>query len=157
MGVANAGYSVACVTKLFPTRSHTIAAQVRHKAQIQRNRPIFFRVEWMLPLATLPMTIGGGTCMTLWRFLDEQRCLFLKKNIVVQGSDWLGDQDSIEYMCREAPTLISELAEMGLPFSRTPEGCANFSESEPFHELNANFSFFPRFFILSFAIFLSFN
>ena len=40
----------------------------------------------------------------------------------VKGSDWLGDQDAIEYMCREAPNLIAELAAMGLPFSRTPDG-----------------------------------
>jgi len=50
-------------------------------------------------------------------------CLLFPTRFLLQGSDWLGDQDAIEYMCREAPNLIAELAEMGLPFSRTRDGC----------------------------------
>jgi succinate dehydrogenase (ubiquinone) flavoprotein subunit len=89
MGVANAGFSTACVSKLFPTRSHTIAAQGGVNAAIGNAS----NDDWR------------------WHMYDT-----------VKGSDWLGDQDAIEYMCREAPNLIAELAEMGLPFSRTPDG-----------------------------------
>lgn len=89
IGVANAGYTTACISKLYPTRSHTIAAQGGINAAIGN------------------MTIDDWR----WHMYDT-----------VKGSDWLGDQDAIEYMCREAPTLIAELAAMGLPFSRTDDG-----------------------------------
>uniref|UniRef100_A0A7S1J8M1 Succinate dehydrogenase [ubiquinone] flavoprotein subunit, mitochondrial n=1 Tax=Eutreptiella gymnastica TaxID=73025 RepID=A0A7S1J8M1_9EUGL len=89
MGIANAGFSTACVTKLFPTRSHTIAAQGGVNAAL------------------------GNTTHDDWRWHMYD---------TVKGADYLGDQDAIEYMCREAPNLVSELAAMGLPFSRRPDG-----------------------------------
>lgn len=89
MGVANAGYNTACVSKLYPTRSHTIAAQGGVNAALGNSG----EDDWR------------------WHMYDT-----------VKGSDWLGDQDAIEYMCREAPSLVAEMAAMGLPFSRTPEG-----------------------------------
>lgn len=87
--LAKMGYKVACVTKLFPTRSHTVAAQGGINAAL------------------------GNMGHDDWRyhFYDT-----------VKGSDWLGDQDAIHYMCREAPATVIELESMGLPFSRTDEG-----------------------------------
>lgn len=89
MGVAQAGFSCACVTKLYPTRSHTIAAQGGVNAAIGSSGPDDWR----------------------WHMYDT-----------IKGADWLGDQDAIEYMCREAPSMIAEMAAMGLPFSRTEDG-----------------------------------
>ena len=89
MGAANAGLKTACVTKVFPTRSHTVAAQGGIAAALGNMGPD----HWT------------------WHMYDT-----------VKGSDWLGDQDAIEYMCREAPAAVVELEHSGLPFSRTAEG-----------------------------------
>jgi len=89
MGAAGAGLKTACVTKVFPTRSHTVAAQGGIAAALGNMGPD----HWQ------------------WHMYDT-----------VKGSDWLGDQDAIEYLCREAPAAVIELEHMGLPFSRTAEG-----------------------------------
>jgi succinate dehydrogenase / fumarate reductase flavoprotein subunit len=89
MGLAAKGLSAACVTKVFPTRSHTVAAQ-------------------------------GGIAAALGNMgEDDWRYHFYD---TVKGGDWLGDQDAIEYMCREAIPAVVELEHFGLPFSRTKEG-----------------------------------
>ncbi len=80
-GMGAAGLKTACITKVFPTRSHTVAAQ-------------------------------GGVGAALGRHMYD----------TVKGSDWLGDQDAIEYMCREAVPAIIELEHYGVPFSRTEDG-----------------------------------
>lgn len=89
MGLAEKGYRVANITKLFPTRSHTVAAQGGINAAL------------------------GNMCEDDWKwhFYDT-----------VKGSDWLGDQDAIHYMCKEAPNSVLELERYGLPFSRTENG-----------------------------------
>ncbi len=89
MGLAEAGLSTACITKVFPTRSHTVAAQ------------------------------GGISAALANMGEDDWRFHFYD---TVKGSDWLGDQDAIEYMCREAPAAVIELEHFGLPFSRTEDG-----------------------------------
>ena len=89
MGAAEAGLKTACVTKVFPTRSHTVAAQGGIAASLGNMGPD----HWQ------------------WHMYDT-----------VKGSDWLGDQDAIEYLCREAVPAVIELEHMGLPFSRTAEG-----------------------------------
>ena len=89
MGVAAKGFSVACVTKVFPTRSHTVAAQGGISAAL------------------------GNMCEDDWRWHMYD---------TVKGSDWLGDQDAIEYMCKDAPEAIIELEHFGVPFSRTDDG-----------------------------------
>ena len=89
MGSAEKGLKTACVTKVFPTRSHTVAAQGGIAASLGNNGPD----HWT------------------WHMFDT-----------VKGSDWLGDQDAIEYLCREAPAAVYELEHAGLPFSRTDEG-----------------------------------
>ncbi len=89
MGLAAKGLSAACVTKVFPTRSHTVAAQ-------------------------------GGVAAALGNMgEDDWRYHFYD---TVKGGDWLGDQDAVEYMCREAIPAIIELEHFGVPFSRTPDG-----------------------------------
>jgi len=89
MGCAEAGFKTACVTKLFPTRSHTVAAQGGINAAL------------------------GNMTEDDWRWHAYD---------TVKGSDWLGDQDAIHYMCREAPRAVLELESYGLPFSRTDSG-----------------------------------
>jgi len=89
MGLSEAGFQTACVTKLFPTRSHTVAAQGGINAALGNMS----EDDWR------------------WHMYDT-----------VKGSDWLGDQDAIHYMCREAPAAVLELEEFGLPFSRTDDG-----------------------------------
>ncbi len=89
MGAAEAGLKTACVTKVFPTRSHTVAAQGGIAASLGNMGPD----HWT------------------WHMYDT-----------VKGSDWLGDQDAIEYLCREAPAAVYELEHFGLPFSRTNDG-----------------------------------
>jgi len=89
MGLSEAGFKTACVTKLFPTRSHTVAAQGGVNAAL------------------------GNMSEDDWRWHAYD---------TVKGSDWLGDQDAIHYMCREAPAAVLELEEFGLPFSRTEDG-----------------------------------
>ncbi len=89
MGAAEAGLKTACITKVFPTRSHTVAAQGGIAASLGNMGPD----HWT------------------WHMYDT-----------VKGSDWLGDQDAIEYLCREAPAAVYELEHAGVPFSRTEEG-----------------------------------
>ena len=88
-GLAEAGFRTACVTKVFPTRSHTVAAQGGISAALGNMG----EDDWR------------------WHMYDT-----------VKGSDWLGDQDAIEYMCKEAPDAIIELEHYGVPFSRTEDG-----------------------------------
>ena len=88
-GMAEKGLKTACITKVFPTRSHTVAAQGGISAALGNMG----EDDWR------------------WHMYDT-----------VKGSDWLGDQDAIEYMCREAVPAIIELEHFGVPFSRTPEG-----------------------------------
>ena len=89
MGIAEAGLRTACITKVFPTRSHTVAAQGGIAASLGNNTPD----HWT------------------WHMYDT-----------VKGSDWLGDQDAIEYMVREAPAAVYELEHAGVPFSRNDDG-----------------------------------
>eukprot|EP00526_Cylindrotheca_closterium_P005389 CAMPEP_0113622758 /NCGR_PEP_ID=MMETSP0017_2-20120614/11679_1 /TAXON_ID=2856 /ORGANISM="Cylindrotheca closterium" /LENGTH=614 /DNA_ID=CAMNT_0000532631 /DNA_START=251 /DNA_END=2095 /DNA_ORIENTATION=- /assembly_acc=CAM_ASM_000147 len=89
MGLSEAGFKTACVTKLFPTRSHTVAAQGGINAALGNMS----KDDWR------------------WHMYDT-----------VKGSDWLGDQDAIHYMCREAPQAVYELESFGMPFSRTEDG-----------------------------------
>jgi len=88
-GMAERGLKTACLTKVFPTRSHTVAAQ-------------------------------GGISAALGNMGDDDWRWHMYDT--VKGSDWLGDQDAIEYMCREAPAAVIELEHYGVPFSRTEEG-----------------------------------
>jgi succinate dehydrogenase / fumarate reductase flavoprotein subunit len=89
LGCAQAGLKTACVTKVFPTRSHTVAAQGGISAALGNMG----EDDWK------------------WHMFDT-----------VKGSDWLGDQDAIEYLCRNAPAAVFELEHWGVPFSRTEEG-----------------------------------
>ncbi len=89
VGCAKAGLRAACVTKVFPTRSHTVAAQGGVAAALANMGPD----DWK------------------WHMYDT-----------VKGSDWLGDQDAIEYLCRNAPEAVYELEHWGVPFSRTEDG-----------------------------------
>jgi succinate dehydrogenase / fumarate reductase flavoprotein subunit len=89
MGMAAKGLQTACLTKVFPTRSHTVAAQ------------------------------GGISAALANMGEDDWRFHFYD---TIKGSDWLGDQDAIEYMCREAIPAIIELEHFGVPFSRTEDG-----------------------------------
>ncbi len=89
MGLAATGLTTACVTKVFPTRSHTVAAQGGMSAALGNMG----EDDWR------------------WHMYDT-----------IKGSDWLGDQDAIEYMCREAAASVIELEHFGVPFSRTEEG-----------------------------------
>ena len=89
MGIAESGLKTACITKVFPTRSHTVAAQ-----------------------GGIAASLGNmGADHWTWHMYDT-----------VKGSDWLGDQDAIEYLCREAPAAVYELEHAGVPFSRTEDG-----------------------------------
>ncbi|MCC6949475.1 MAG: succinate dehydrogenase flavoprotein subunit [Bradyrhizobiaceae bacterium] len=89
IGCAEAGLRTACVSKVFPTRSHTVAAQGGISAALGNMG----EDDWR------------------WHMYDT-----------VKGSDWLGDQDAIEYLCRHAPAAVVELEHWGVPFSRTEEG-----------------------------------
>ena len=89
LGCAQEGLKTACITKVFPTRSHTVAAQGGVAASLANMGPD----NWQ------------------WHMYDT-----------VKGSDWLGDQDSIEYLTRNAPAAVYELEHWGVPFSRTEEG-----------------------------------
>lgn len=88
-GMAQAGLSTACISKVFPTRSHTVAAQGGISAALGNMS----EDDWR------------------WHFYDT-----------IKGSDWLGDQDAIEYMCKNAPDAVIELEHYGVPFSRTKDG-----------------------------------
>ncbi len=89
LGAAQTGLKTACVTKVFPTRSHTVAAQGGISASLGNMG----EDDWR------------------WHMYDT-----------VKGSDWLGDQDAIEYLCKHAPAAVYELEHWGVPFSRTEEG-----------------------------------
>lgn len=89
LGMAVSGLSTACITKVFPTRSHTVAAQGGMSAALANMS----EDDWR------------------WHMYDT-----------VKGSDWLGDQDAIEYMCRKAIPAVIELEHYGVPFSRTDDG-----------------------------------
>ena len=89
LGASQAGLRTACVSKVFPTRSHTVAAQGGIAASLGNMGPD----EWQ------------------WHMYDT-----------VKGSDWLGDQDAIEYLARNAPEAVYELEHWGMPFSRTEDG-----------------------------------
>ena len=89
LGCAQAGLKTACISKVFPTRSHTVAAQGGISASLGNMS----QDDWR------------------WHMYDT-----------VKGSDWLGDQDAIEYLCRHAPDAVYELEHWGVPFSRTDEG-----------------------------------
>ena len=89
LGMGAAGLKTACITKVFPTRSHTVAAQGGISAALGNMS----QDDWR------------------WHMYDT-----------VKGSDWLGDQDAIEYMCREAVPAVYEMEHFGVPFSRTEDG-----------------------------------
>ena len=89
LGAAQAGLRTACISKVFPTRSHTVAAQ-------------------------------GGIAASLGNMSEDDWRWHMYDT--VKGSDWLGDQDSIEYLCKNAPAAVYELEHWGMPFSRTEEG-----------------------------------
>jgi succinate dehydrogenase / fumarate reductase, flavoprotein subunit len=89
VGCSEAGLRTACISKVFPTRSHTVAAQGGIAAALGNMG----HDDWR------------------WHMYDT-----------VKGSDWLGDQDAIEYLCRNAPAAVYELEHWGIPFSRTEEG-----------------------------------
>ncbi|HEX2018027.1 MAG TPA: succinate dehydrogenase flavoprotein subunit [Aurantimonas sp.] len=89
LGAAQAGLKTACISKVFPTRSHTVAAQGGVAASLGNMG----QDDWR------------------WHMYDT-----------VKGSDWLGDQDAIEYLVREAPKAVYELEHFGVPFSRTEDG-----------------------------------
>lgn len=89
LGMAEKNLKTACISKIFPTRSHTVAAQGGISAALGNMG----EDDWR------------------WHMYDT-----------IKGSDWLGDQDAIQYMCQHAPAAIIELEHYGVPFSRTPEG-----------------------------------
>ena len=89
LGSAESGLKTACISKVFPTRSHTVAAQ-------------------------------GGIGAALGNMSDDDWQWHMYDT--VKGSDWLGDQDAIEYLCSNAPSAVIELEEYGMPFSRTEDG-----------------------------------
>ena len=89
VGLSEAGLKTACISKVFPTRSHTSAAQGGISAALGNMG----EDDWR------------------WHMYDT-----------VKGADWLGDQDSIEYLCKEAPAAVIELEKYGVPFSRTEDG-----------------------------------
>jgi succinate dehydrogenase (ubiquinone) flavoprotein subunit len=89
VGLTSSGLRTACVTKLFPTRSHTVAAQGGINAAL------------------------GNMCADDWRWHMYD---------TIKGSDWLGDQDAVHYMTREAVPAVVELENFGMPFSRTADG-----------------------------------
>jgi succinate dehydrogenase / fumarate reductase flavoprotein subunit len=101
--LAEAGLSVAVLSKVFPTRSHTVAAQ-----------------------GGIGAALGNmGEDSWLWHMYDT-----------IKGSDWLGDQDAIEYMCKMAPKVVYELEHFGMPFDRNPDGTIY---QRPFGGHSANF------------------
>ncbi|MEM8812547.1 MAG: succinate dehydrogenase flavoprotein subunit [Pseudomonadota bacterium] len=103
VGASEAGLRTACISKVFPTRSHTVAAQGGISASLGNMG----QDDWR------------------WHMYDT-----------VKGSDWLGDQDAIEYLCREAPAAVYELEHWGVPFSRTEEGKIY---QRPFGGMTTNF------------------
>lgn len=120
MGLAEKGFKTACITKLFPTRSHTVAAQVRQYPVVS-DAHVRSSVEPRLKSdVTLVIYLQGGINAALGnRTVDDWRWHMYD---TVKGSDWLGDQDAIHYMCKEAPRAVYELEHYGLPFSRDDKG-----------------------------------
>ena len=112
VGLSEAGLKTACVSKVFPTRSHTSAAQGGISAALGNMG----EDDWR------------------WHMYDT-----------VKGSDWLGDQDCIEYLCKEAPRAVLELEKYGVPFSRTDEhkffGQARYHNSLSFLQKDAGIFF----------------
>ena len=102
--LAQSGYKTAVISKVFPTRSHTVSAQGGITCAIASNDP---NDQWE------------------WHMYDT-----------VKGSDWLGDQDAIEYLVRNAPEAVYELEHWGVPFSRTEEGKIY---QRPFGGMTTNF------------------
>ncbi|PAS93806.1 MAG: succinate dehydrogenase flavoprotein subunit [Candidatus Dactylopiibacterium carminicum] len=108
VGLAESGLKTAVISKVFPTRSHTVAAQGGVSASLGNSEPDDWR----------------------WHMYDT-----------VKGSDWLGDQDAIEFMCKQAPEVVIELEHYGMPFDRTDDGkiyqrpfgghISNFGEGKP--------------------------
>ena len=97
LGCAESGLKTACISKVFPTRSHTVAAQ-----------------------GGIGAALGNmGEDNWKWHMYDT-----------VKGSDWLGDQDAIEYLCSKAPQAVIELEEYGMPFSRTDD-CLLYTSPSP--------------------------
>lgn len=103
VGLTEAGLKTACISKVFPTRSHTAAAQGGISAALGNMS----EDDWR------------------WHMYDT-----------VKGADWLGDQDAIEYLCKEAPRAVIELEKYGVPFSRTEEGKIY---QRPFGGMTANY------------------
>ena len=103
LGCSERGLRTACISKVFPTRSHTVAAQ-------------------------------GGISAALGNMGDDDWRWHMYDT--VKGSDWLGDQDAIEYLCRNAPEAVYELEHFGVPFSRTEEGKIY---QRPFGGMTTNF------------------
>ena len=103
LGLAQSGFQTACVTKVFPTRSHTVAAQGGISAALGNMG----EDDWR------------------WHMYDT-----------IKGSDWLGDQDAIEYMCKGAADAVIELEHYGVPFSRTDDGRIY---QRPFGGMTTNF------------------
>ncbi|WP_407948012.1 FAD-binding protein, partial [Parvibaculum sp.] len=103
LGCVEKGLRTANITKVFPTRSHTVAAQGGVAASLGNMGPDDWR----------------------WHMYDT-----------VKGSDWLGDQDAIEYLCRQAPEAVYELEHFGVPFSRTEDGRIY---QRPFGGMTTNF------------------
>ena len=89
VGLSQTGLKTACISKVFPTRSHTVSAQGGISAALGNMG----EDDWR------------------WHMYDT-----------VKGSDWLGDQDAIEYLCKEAPSAVLELEDFGVPFTRTDDG-----------------------------------
>jgi succinate dehydrogenase / fumarate reductase flavoprotein subunit len=108
VSLAESGLKTAVISKVFPTRSHTVAAQGGVSASLGNSEPDDWR----------------------WHMYDT-----------VKGSDWLGDQDAIEFMCKQAPQVVVELEHFGMPFDRTDDGkiyqrpfgghISNFGEGKP--------------------------
>ena len=103
MGSAESKLKTACISKVFPTRSHTVAAQ-------------------------------GGISAALGNMGDDDWTWHMYDT--VKGSDWLGDQDAIAFMCKEAPDAVIELEHYGVPFSRTEDGKIY---QRPFGGMTTNF------------------
>ena len=101
-GMAEKGLKTACITKVFPTRSHTVAAQGGMSAALGNMGPDDWR----------------------WHMYDT-----------IKGSDWLGDQDAIEYLCSKASEAVMELDQYGMPFSRTEDCKIYHIQHEVFYQI----------------------
>ncbi|KAE8685391.1 Succinate dehydrogenase flavoprotein subunit [Hibiscus syriacus] len=145
IGLSEHGFNTACITKLFPTRSHTVAAQVSrplllvimcYAVVIIQGMHVYevrkcdsackiavalpSDIPAILSIAPAMAAIAGGINAALGNMSEDDWRWHMYDT--VKGSDWLGDQDAIQYMCREAPKAVIELENYGLPFSRTEDG-----------------------------------